>query len=287
MNEPPPQLVDRAARLLGWTPERWRPVAGGYTPAARYLVERGSERAFVKIATTPMTASHMRGEISAYRAVKGPFMPRLIGCEDDADAPMLAIEDLSGAAWPPPWDRRSLDAVLAAIEAMHACAADLPPFAVGHPEHGHGWATVAANPAEFLSVGLASPEWLADALPALMAAEAACETGGDALCHFDLRSDNMCVTRAGAVFVDWSSACLANPRFDLGAWLPSLAFEGGPLPEDILPDAPDVAAWISGYFAARAGQPIIPDAPFVRRVQREQLTTALPWAARALGLPPT
>ena len=72
----------------------------------------------------------------------------------------------------------------------------------------------------------------------------------------------------------------------LGLWLPSLAYEGGPEPEQILPDAPEVAAWVSGFFAARAGLPQIPDAPRVRWVQRRQLATALPWAVRALGLPP-
>ncbi len=58
-----------------------------------------------------------------------------------------------------------------------------------------------------------------------------------------------------------------------------------PQPEELLPDAPEIAAWVSGYFASRAGLPDIPSAPRVRKVQREQLSTALPWAIRALGLP--
>ncbi|MGI8639393.1 MAG: sensor histidine kinase [Pyrinomonadaceae bacterium] len=62
--------------------------------------------------------------------------------------------------------------------------------------------------------------------------------------------------------------------------------EGGPEPEKILPDAPEVAAWVSGFFAARAGLPEISDAPRVRLVQRQQMETALPWAVRALDLPP-
>jgi hypothetical protein len=78
---------------------------------------------------------------------------------------------------------------------------------------------------------------------------------------------------------------VSNPQLDLGFWLPSLAYEGGPAPERILPDAPEVAAWVAGFFAARAGLPGISDAPRVRLVQRQQLATALPWAARALGLP--
>jgi hypothetical protein len=43
---------------------------------------------------------------------------------------------------------------------------------------------------------------------------------------------------------------------------------------------------VSGYFAARAGLPTIPSAPRVRDIQRAQLGKALPWAVRALRLPP-
>ena len=47
-----------------------------------------------------------------------------------------------------------------------------------------------------------------------------------------------------------------------------------------------LVALLAGYFCARAGLPEIPQAPHVRRLQREQGGTALPWAARMLGLPP-
>ena len=117
---------------------------------------------------------------------------------------------------------------------------------------------------------------------------------GDHLCHFDLRSDNLCLgnSPAGenapghALLIDWNGASLSNPSLDLGCWLPSLAREGGPLPEVLLPDAPEVAAWVSGFFAARAGLPVIPNAPRVRWIQQEQLHAALPWVVRALELPP-
>jgi aminoglycoside phosphotransferase (APT) family kinase protein len=128
--------------------------------------------------------------------------------------------------------------------------------------------------------------WLDGALPLLIRHEEQCSTDGESLTHWDLRSDNICVTETGAIFVDWNCACVSNPRLDLGFWLPSLAYEGGPAPERILPDAPGIAAWVSGFFAARAGLPGINDAPRVRLVQRQQLATALPWVARALDLPP-
>jgi hypothetical protein len=73
---------------------------------------------------------------------------------------------------------------------------------------------------------------------------------------------------------------------DVAVWLPSLRVEGGPEPWEVLPGAGELAAWLSGFFAARAGLPPPPTAaPTVRALQRAQLEVALPWAARELGLP--
>jgi thiamine kinase-like enzyme len=284
VNQPNAKIVARAIAILGWPPEHWRAVSGGYTPAARFVATSGERRAFVKVATTPITAAMLRQEAVAYQVVEGPFMPRFIGWDDDAAFPMLIIEDLAAARWPPPWDRALVDAVVERIDVMHRTAAALAGFAEVHSESRDGWLTVASDPAPFLSLGVVTADWLERWLPLLIEAEANCALAGLALTHFDLRSDNTCMTDAGPKFVDWSGACLGNPDLDLGFWLPSLAFEGGPNPEEIIGAAPEVAARVSGFFAARAGLPIIPDAPFVRRVQKEQLTTALPWAARALKL---
>jgi thiamine kinase-like enzyme len=243
-------------------------------------VTDAGRRAFVKVASNPITASMLRREAQAYGVVEGDFMPRFIGWADDAETPLLVIEDLSEATWPPPWTSARIDQVLAQIEAMHAVRVDLPVLIE------EGWPRLAKDPAPFLSLGIASPQWLSEALPALVEAEARCSAEGEALTHYDIRSDNICIAASGAKLVDWAAASRGNPALDLGFWLPSLQLEGGPAPESILPGHPEVAAAVSGYFAARAGLPLIPEAPRVRDIQRAQLTTALPWAARALGLPP-
>jgi hypothetical protein len=227
----------------------------------------------------------LRRELAAYRVVSGPYAPHFLGGEDHPTQPVLLIEDLSAARWPPPWDDAAVADALAAIAAMHESTAALPTFAEAGGAKVGGWSDVARDPAPFLSLGLAGEAWLEQALPALLEAEQACPTAGGSVAHFDIRSDNLCFAARGPVLVDWAAACLADPMLDLGAWRPSLAYEGGPPPEAILPDAPLVAAWVSGFFAARAGLAPIPDAPFVRRVQREQLTTALPWVQKALRLP--
>jgi aminoglycoside phosphotransferase (APT) family kinase protein len=89
-----------------------------------------------------------------------------------------------------------------------------------------------------------------------------------------------------AVFIDWDLAAVGNPEFDLAFWLPSLRLEDGPDPERVATITPGVVAIVAGFFAWRAGLPDVPQAPRVRHFQLRQLCVALPWAPRALGLPP-
>lgn len=280
------ELQSRIEQLLGAKIEAWRRVEGGYTPTLRLLCQTAGGAFFVKIGSTPLTSQMLRREILNYTLIRGDFIPQLIGWEEDAIAPILIIEDLSAAYWPPIWDERKVELVLAQINAMHNTQAPLEPFAQAHQTFGGFWQIVASDPVPFLSLNFADERWLEAALPALVAAENVCSTKGGSLTHWDLRSDNMCLTESHVIFVDWNLACLSNPKLDLGFWLPSLAYEGGPEPEMILPHAPEVAALVAGFFASRAGLPGISDAPRVRLVQRQQLSTALPWAVRALELPP-
>ena len=261
----------------------WTRINRGYTPAERWLTTTSSSSAFVKCGVTSLTAKWLRREFHAYTQVKGSFIPELIGWEDDERAPLLILEDLSQSFWPPPWTPERIESVRECLDDLHSTRPAMPQFATIHGRVS-GWNDVAADPAEFLSLNMASSAWLEKSLPALLQAEGACSTDGTALTHWDIRSDNICITSHSVKLIDWPASCLSNPKLDLGFWLPSLASEGGPLPEAMLPQEPQVAAWISGFFAARAGQPEIVDAPLVRSVQRRQLTAALPWAIRALQL---
>lgn len=284
---PPRELIGRIERLVGAKVESYRRVEGGYTPALRLLCRTTAGASlFAKIGTTPGTCESLRREIHVYARLSGDFMPRLLASEEHEAEPILVIEDLSTHHWPPPWNERQVEMALAQLDALHHTHAPLETYAQVHGTSEPNWLAVAEDPLPFLALGVADAAWLEAALPILIQVEEGCPTAGDSLTHFDLRSDNICLTPERAVFVDWNGACLSNPRLDLGFWLPSLAYESGLEPEKILPDAPEVAARVSGYFASRAGLPFISDAPRVRTVQRRQLETALPWAARALDLPP-
>jgi thiamine kinase-like enzyme len=280
------ELASRIEGLVGARVESYSRVEGGYTAALGLLCRTDKASFFAKVGTTPGTCASLGREIHVYERLSGDFMPRLLASDDDESEPILIIEDLSSQHWAPPWDARQIELTLAQIHALHDTPASLETFAQVHGTGYANWRAVAEDPLPFLSLGVADAAWLEAALPTLVRYEESCPTEGDSLTHCDLRSDNICVTAERAVFVDWNAACLSNPRLDLGFWLPSLAYESGLEPEKILPGAPEVAAWVSGYFAARAGLPALSDAPRVRTVQRRQLETALPWAARALALPP-
>lgn len=284
---PTAEVVIAVTRAAGRAPaEWWRVGGGGYTPAERWIVEFGDgASAFAKLGTVQRTAEWLRVEHRVYRDVAGAFMPRMLGWSDEP-VPALLLENLSAALWPPPWDRSLVDRMLTTLDAVAAAPCpDWAPAISGHTDIFSGWSQVAADPGPFLGLGLATESWLEAALPELAANERPMELDGSALLHFDVRSDNMCFTADRALLVDWNLIGRGNPLFDVAAWLPSLAHEGGPMPEEVRPGAGVFAAALAGYFCSRAPLPTIPDAPHVRHVQLDQATTSLPWAARWLGLP--
>ena len=291
--EPRPDDVERVRRALGATPVRWRVVPGHGAPSTRrFVVELpAGSSAFVKIAGFDYVGEWFRDERLVYDALEGmPFLPRLLGWDDDGEAPVLAIEDLTGARWPPPWDAEAVRSVLSTLDELHGTtpkarlSSEIRQFGLD------GWPDVMADPSPFVSTGICSAAWLTAHLPALAAASASARTDGSATLHLDLRSDNLCVREGRTLLVDWNHACLGNPLLDTAAWLPSLEAEGGPAPEVILPPdtpgIPEIASLLAGYFAVRAGLPEIPEAPHVRGLQRAQARTAIPWAARLLDIPP-
>jgi hypothetical protein len=276
-------------RILGSRVVGVRNVDRGYTHQVRCVARLEDGRTvFVKQAVDSQTAEWLEAERAIYEAVHAPFIATMLGWIENP--PTLILEDLSDATWPPPWNSERIEAVYRGLEAL---ASNSPPPVTTSPIAEHrwaqapGWAAVAGDPSEFLALRVCSPRWFERAIPHLVAAEAAAPLAGESLLHGDIRSDNLCLRNGHAVFVDWNIATVGNPVVDIAFWLPSLAAEGGPTPDQsIVPMPPELAAFVAGFFAVRAGQPAIPHAPLVRQVQRAQLEVALPWAARQLALPP-
>ena len=219
-----------------------------------------------KAAVDDLTATWLRDEHRTYAAVLEDYLPALLGWQDDEGLPVLVVEDLSG---PGGRLRGARSTSRGSCGRSNRLPRRGPPAGLESLEARRGelagWELVLEDPEPFLSVGLCSALWLEAALPTLLAAAQACVLAGDAFIHFDVRSDNPCFTAERTVLVDWNWAAVGNPVVDVATWLPSLEAEGGPPPEEILPDAPEAASLVAGFFAARTGLPPPPTAPRVAR----------------------
>jgi hypothetical protein len=109
-----------------------------------------------------------------------------------------------------------------------------------------------------------------------------------------VRADNVLLTAGGVVFVDWPHACTGAPWFDVVAFAPSVALQGGPDPEWVLgragsadgadPDAVTaVVAAVAGYFTWSAGLPSPPGLPTLRAFQAALGEHARAWLRRRTG----
>jgi len=283
-----PDGVALAAAALGVDAQSWHAVtARTGNQRGHWIVRlRDGTSIFVKAPWDDASAAWLATEALVYQNVQGSFLPRLLAW----DGSVLVLEDLSGELWPPAWTPEGIGAVLASLHEL----GEAPPPA-GLPRLTdqrellieRGWPAIQADPEPFLSLGLCGRNWLEAALPELRSATESAELDGEALVHLDIRSDNLCLRDGHALFVDWNQASIGNPRFDLAEWLPSLATEGGPVPEELMPeaDAAPFAALLAGLWGARAGLPVPDELPNLRNMQRVQAAEALAWSARALGLP--
>jgi aminoglycoside phosphotransferase (APT) family kinase protein len=239
---------------------------------------------FVKSSAAPNLAAWLRREHEVYAHVRAGFMPELVGWDDDGARATLLLEDLSGADWSVGWSSERIAAVKDVVAAI--AEVDPPPNTIAlrelDPTLWTRWQRVAEDPGPFLSLAVRDARWLERSLPVLLDAVARAPLDATTLCHFDLRSDNMCFRDGHAVLVDWNWALLATSLLDLAAWAPSAHLEGAPPPWTVVPDAGDLAAVIAGFFASVAGLPPPETAPRVREIQRAQLVVALDWVDREL-----
>lgn len=279
-------IVLRVEALLGDRLVAAEPCGGGYSSAQRWVVRtsRGNT-AFAKIGVTPVSAMDLRREAEVYERLNLPCMPEVHGWDATAP-PVLLLSDLSKCVWPPPWTAERIDRVLQVIDSVHSASAQLPNYAEVQDADEDWWGRVASAPEPFLRLNVVSPDWFHRNVPALAASARTVSCAGSSVTHYDVRSDNLCFASTRTYLVDWSHACLGNPRLDLALFLPSLASEGGPLPQDILTADAAAASWVAGFFAWHASKPHIPTAPDVRTMQRRLLESALPWATRELDLEP-
>ena len=164
IERPEPEDLERASRALGVEPMAWRTVSrGGQTAASRWIATLpDGSTAFVKIAFTLDTAAWVRDEHLFYAQHRGlPFTAEMLGWSDDGERPVLVLEDLSDAHWPPPWDRRSCrrgGAHVGAGRRHGALGGD--PARLQSQFDRLGWPEVAGDLDAFLALGLCDSGWI-------------------------------------------------------------------------------------------------------------------------------
>jgi hypothetical protein len=264
---------------------------GGFSPgvAARLRCADGT-RAFCKavseLTNTQAAEMHRReAAITAALPVSAP-VPRLLTCYDDGTWVALLFQDVAGRQPSLPWRADELTDVLKTL-------ADASTLQTKYGQDFSGWRLLAAGPA--VAVDRLDP-WSRRHLGTLAALESewADAAVGETLVHCDIRADNLLLCADRVWVVDWPAACKGAAWFDVMAFAPSVAMQGGPLPEELLarhpaargadPDAVlSAACALAGYFTLGALQPPPPGLPTVRPFQAAQARVARAWLARRTG----
>ena len=226
--------------------------------------------------------------------------PRLLWSLDRRGWVALAFEDVDGAHPVLPWRPGELRRVLDMVADL---AATLTPAPAGLPTIGErlaptfvGWRRLAADAAAGNDDLAGLDPWAARHLDRLADLEAGWPAAaeGDTLLHTDLRADNLLLTPARVVAVDWPWACVGAAWVDLLLLLPSVTMQGGPDPEptfaahpvaagtDPLAVTTTLAAW-AGFLLGGSRLPPPPGLPTLRAFQLGQGRVALDWLRRRTG----
>ena len=291
---------------LGSAVVRAESQPAGFSPgvAARLRIESG-RRVFVKAAgpePNPLTPVVHRREARVAGALpEGAPVPRLLWSLDEGEGGwvVLVFEDVEGRNPAVPWRRDELEETLDALAALSESLtpSPLPPDAAAGA--AGDWEVVGGR--HWLRVREERPArldaWSARHLDRLVAleAEAPSAVAGDTLLHLDLRADNLLLTpEDGVVVVDWPHARVGAPWVDAVFFAPSVAMQGGPLPEGLLarhsygrsadPEAVTaVIAAVAGFFTGEGLRPAPPGLPTLRAFQAAQGRAARAWLARRTG----
>lgn len=218
---------------------------GGFSPglAARILCGDG-RRWFVKAASGQVNPDTPRlhrqearilGDLDPLIRSGRLQVPRLRATVEHGSWFALILDDIDGRHPALPWEDGQVGQVLGALDRL---ADVLTPAPITAPTIGQylgadftGWRILARTPGDERL-----DPWSRDRLADLAAVQAtwAAHAAGTTLLHADFRADNLLVTGAGVVVVDWPHACRGAAFVDVVLLAPNVAMQGGPQPADLL-----------------------------------------------------
>jgi hypothetical protein len=313
----PQELRDQISMIVGSPIRRASRVFGGYGPSAtfRLFLEDG-RTIFAKgagkgsISGNWKTLPHEEWVYQNIDAIK-PVSPKYFGSVSVDGWHLLLLEDLKGKKRVPPWSEKLAVQAVKDIASFHlrGIPEETKVETIGESGVADNWLTIKNNTNErnyflelFQDVRSEAEFWLEQVIDVLIEVESDLLRSNQpwGLIHKDIRSDNLCYRDDKLVVFDWALVCRGPLMYDIGFFFPSLEGEGGPIAERLLPEYQKVmaaggvefpsftakcaAAATAGFFASRAGQPMIPMLPRLRQVQRLQLGPALRWMCSILEL---
>ncbi len=263
-----------------------RSAARGFSPGLAAVLETDAgDRVFLKAVSAAVNAQaaefHAR-EAEVMAALPSGVAPSLLWSLAIDDWLVLAIEAVDGRSPGAPWTDTDLEAVAAELArvASHAAPQGLRAASEVLPRMLVGWSRLEEP----------MPGWTRQ-LRSLEGDAVAHAAGGDALVHFDVRSDNLLLTSTGVRLVDWPHAIRGADWLDLPFFLPSVELEGGGDAYELFrrfrPDVtaerllPVVGGW-AGWLLWSASLPEPPALEGLRAFQAAQAGPALRWARRLL-----
>lgn len=277
-------IEDRIAALVGAGVHHVDEIGGGLTHSSvlrAHLVGGGSM--VVKVATDARTADDIGFEHRILTTYELDCMPRVVGFSE-APPPMLVLEDLRDAHWPPPWpDVAALFATIDDLEAVQA-GVEVPPL---RNDRLPTWETVMANRDTVAKLGDVSQDWLERVAPVLGRSARRASVEGDNLVHADIWRANVCFTDRGVVLIDWAGAARGNSDFDRAITVLDIYVTTDLLPRHPWPSRPAMASVIAA-LKCNAVTGVIPEwlTEEWHATQVTGLPYALRWAAEEHGLPP-
>lgn len=314
----PIALQQEIAEKLGSRIVRADRVFGGFGPSATFRLYLEDGRTFFAKGAgkgaTPYNWEAVAIEEQVYENVVSirPFAPKYFGSVQTSEWHLLFLEDVSGTIQVPPWNDALAKQVIAGIAAFHVKGQkeqeQVPMFDLR--KYGQNWKILKENKNErnlFLALFKEKREeaeaWFDQVIELVIEAEEQVVRSDQpwGLIHLDLRSDNMRIRNEKLVLFDWSCLCQGPLMLDVSFFLPSVVAEGGPSAEVLLHEYRKImrrngvtfpefciaasAAYVAGFFAARAGKEAVPLLPRLRELQRRVLGPALDWMAICLQLP--
>ena len=297
-----PERVQRwVDRELGSTVECATTQTGGFSPGtAARLVTRNGRRAFVKAVGSvlnPDTPGLLRRERTAMAALPPlPWTPTLLAAYDDGDWVGLLFDDIDGREPVHPWTPDDTDLVFGALSELTDALTPSPwpdaPRPSEETAFGRGWDALREDPPTDLD------SWVRQHLDDLAELQQQARTlvTGESLLHWDIRADNVLVTRdGGVVFVDWAWARLGPGWLDTTLAALDLVVSGSGVDPDLLlarhpctrqTDPADLTAVIvavAGMLTDRSRAPAPAGLPTIRSYQRLAADSLTAWMRRRLG----